>query len=167
METRDVNRAYENIVTRLRAVRRQWRWLIFSESVLKCFAILALLMTSTLIILTVSFQAWQSPFSRWIRIAILLFAIGGAIYAVIRTLILPLCGKFTDIAVAARLESTQTETEFSSQNRILSAIQLRKNLTDNPLGYAPEFIEHLIVQAGQDVEQLQPERVFQTRVSED
>ena len=157
-----MNRAYENIMARLRAVRRQWRWLIFSESVLKCFAILALLMTSTLIILTLSFQAWQSPFSRWIRIAILLLAIGGAIYAVIRTLILPLFGKFTDTAVAARLESTQTETEFSSQNRILSAIQLRKNLTDNPLGYAPEFIEHLIVQAGQDVEQLQPKRVFQT-----
>ena len=162
METRDVNRAYENIMTRLRAVRRQWRWLVFSESVLKCFAILALLMTSTLIILTVSFQAWQFPFSRWIRIAILLLAIGGAIYAVIRILILPLRGKFTDTAVAARLESTQTETEFSSENRILSAIQLRKNLTDNPLGYAPEFIEHLIVQASQDVEQVQPKRVFQT-----
>ena len=157
-----MNRAYENIMTRLRAVRRQWRWLVFSESVLKCFAILALLMTSTLIILTVSFQAWQFPFSRWIRIAILLLAIGGAIYAVIRILILPLRGKFTDTAVAARLESTQTETEFSSENRILSAIQLRKNLTDNPLGYAPEFIEHLIVQASQDVEQVQPKRVFQT-----
>ena len=162
MEIQDVNRAYENIMTRLRAVRRQWRWLIFSESVLKCFAILALLMASTLIILTLSFQAWQFPFSRWIRIAILLLAIGGAIYAVIRTLILPLCGKFTDTTVAMRLESTQTETEFASENRILSAIQLRKNLTDNPLGYAPEFIEHLIVQAGQDVEQLQPKRVFQT-----
>ena len=162
METRDVNRAYENIMTRLHAIRRQWRWLIFSESMLKCFAILALLMASTLIILTLSFQAWQFPFSRWIRIAILLLAIGGAIYAVIRTLILPLSSKFTDAAVAARLESTQTETEFASQNRILSAIQLRKNLTDNPLGYAPEFIEHLIVQAGQDVEQVQPKRVFQS-----
>ena len=161
METRDVNRAYENIITRLRTVRRQWRWLIFSESVLKCFAILALLMASTLIILTLSFQAWQFPFSRWIRIAILLLATGGAIYAVIRTLILPLRGKFTDTAVAARLESTQIETEFASENRILSAIQLRKNLTDNPLGYAPEFIEHLIVQAGQDVEQVQPKQVFQ------
>ena len=95
-----MNRAYENIMTRLRAVRRQWRWLIFSESALKCFAILALLMASTLIILTLSFQAWQFPFSRWIRIAILLLAIGGAIYAVIRTLILPLRGKFTDTAVA-------------------------------------------------------------------
>ena len=157
-----MNRAYENIMTRLHAIRRQWRWLIFSESMLKCFAILALLMASTLIILTLSFQAWQFPFSRWIRIAILLLAIGGAIYAVIRTLILPLSSKFTDAAVAARLESTQTETEFASQNRILSAIQLRKNLTDNPLGYAPEFIEHLIVQAGQDVEQVQPKRVFQS-----
>ena len=162
METQDVNRAYENIMTRLRAIRRQWRWLIFSESVLKCFAILALLLTSTLIILTFSFQAWQFPFSRWIRIAILLLAIGGAIYAVIRTLILPLSSRFTDAAVAVRLESTQTETEFASQNRILSAIQLRKNLTDNPLGYAPEFIEHLIVQAGQDIEQVQPKRVFQS-----
>ena len=161
METRDVNRAYENIMTRLRAVRRQWRWLTFSESLLKCFAVLALLLTSTLIILTFSFQVWQFPSSRWIRIAILLLAIGIAIYVVIRMLILPLRRKFTDTAVATRLESTQTETEFSSENRILSAIQLQKNLTDNPLGYAPEFIEHLIVQAGRDVEQVQPKRVFQ------
>ena len=162
METRDVNRAYETIMTRLRAIRRQWRWLIFSESLLKCFAILALLVTSTLIILTFSFQAWQSPFSRWVRIAILLLSIGVAIYVVIRTLILPLSRKFTDAAVAMRLESTQTETEFASENRILSAIQLWKTLTDNPLGYAPEFIERLIVQAGQDIEQIQPKRAFQS-----
>ena len=160
METQHVNRAYENIMIRLRAIRRQWRWLIFSESVLKCFAALALLTTSTLVILTFSFQVWQSPFARWIRIAILLLSIGVAVYVVIRMLVLPLCSKFTDVAVAARLESTQTEAEFASENRILSAIQLWKTLAENPLGYAPEFVEHLIVQAGQDIEQVQPKRVF-------
>ncbi|MCE2414541.1 hypothetical protein J4G07_11085 [Candidatus Poribacteria bacterium] len=162
MDGQNVNEAYGNLIDRLRAIQRQWRWLIFSEGFLKCIGIVALVIAGTLIVLTVSFQLWQSPFSRWIRIVILLLSISGAVYAVIRSFVLPLCQKLTDAAVASRLESTQTEASFATENRILSAIQLRKNLTDNPLGYAPEFIEHLIVQASQDVEQIQPKRVFQT-----
>ena len=162
MDGHTVNEAYGNLIDRLRAIRRQWRWLTFSEGFLKCLGMLALVLTGTLVILAISFQLWQFPFSRWIRIAIILLSIGTAVYAVIRTFVLPLCNKLTDAAVAERLESTQTEAAFAAENRILSAIQLRKNLTDNPLGYAPEFIEHLIVQASRDVEQIQPKRVFQT-----
>ena len=161
VKLKNVNEAYGNLIDRLHAVRRQWQWLTFSEGLLKCLGILALVMTGTLVILDVSFQLLQFPLSRWIRIAIILLSIGAAVYAVIRTFVLPLFHKLTDAAVAERLESTQTEASFAAENRILSAIQLRKNLTDNPLGYAPEFIEHLIVQASRDVEQVQPKRVFQ------
>ena len=161
MDRQNVNEAYGNLIDRLRAIRRQWRWLTFSVGLLKCIGILALVMAGTLIILAMSFQWWLSPFSRWIRIAIILLSIGGAVYAVIRTFVLPLCRKLTDAAVASRLESTQTEEAFAAENRVLSAVQLWKTLENNRLGYASEFVEHLIVQASRDMEQVRHRRVFQ------
>ncbi|MCY4567701.1 MAG: hypothetical protein OXD49_05270 [Candidatus Poribacteria bacterium] len=161
MDRQNVNEAYGNLIDRLRAIRRQWRWLTFSVGLLKCIGILALVMAGTLIILAMSFQWWLSPFSRWIRIAIILLSIGGAVYVVIRTFVLPLCRKLTDAAVASRLESTQTEEAFAAENRVLSAVQLWKTLENNRLGYASEFVEHLIVQASRDMEQVRHRRVFQ------
>ena len=61
MDRQNVNAAYGNLIDRLRAIRRQWRWLTFSEGLLKCIGILALVMTGTIIILAVSFQLWQFP----------------------------------------------------------------------------------------------------------
>ena len=162
MDKQSVNEAYGTLIDRLRAIQRQWRWLTFSEGLLKCLGILALIMAGAAIILSMSFQLWQFPASRWIRIAITLLSIGSAVYVVIRACVLPLCQKLTDAAVAARLESAQTEASFAAENRILSAVQLWKTLEDNRLGYAPEFVEHLILQASRDVEQIQPKRVFQT-----
>ena len=162
MDRQNMVAAYGNLIDRLRAIRRQWRWLTFSEGLLKCIGILALVMTGTVIVLAMSFQLWQFSFSRWIRIAIVLLSIGGAVYAVIRSFVLPLCNKLTDAAVASRLESTQTTEVFATENRILSAVQLWRTLQDNRLGYAPEFVEHVIVQASRDVEQMQHKRVFQS-----
>ena len=162
MNTENVNRAYENLIAQLRTIRRQWRWLIFSEGLLMCVGILALVMAVVFIALALSLRTGQFSFSHWIRIGILVLSIGIAIYAVLRTLVLPLRRKLTDAAVAARLESVQTETEFASENRILSAVQLQKTLANNPLGYAPEFIEHLIVQTSTDMEQVRPKQVFQS-----
>ena len=161
VEAENVNEAYGNLIDRLRAIQQRWRWLIFSQGLLKCIGILALVMAGTLIVLTVSFQLLQSPFSRWIRIAIILLSIGGAVYAVIRTFVLPLCQKLTDATVASRLESTQPEASFAAENRILSAVQLWKTLEDNRLGYASEFVEHLILQASRDMEHVQHKKVFQ------
>jgi len=161
MDTQNVNQAYENLIARLRAVRRQWWWLTFSEGLLKCIGILALITGAILTLFAVSFQVSQSTFLFWVRIAVLLLAIGIAVYTLIRSLILPLCRKHSDAAVAARLESTQIESELASENRILSAVQLRKNLTDNRLGYAPEFIEHLILQTDQDLKNIQHRQIFQ------
>ena len=162
MDTQNVNKAYENLIARLQTVRRQWWWLTFSEGLLKCIGILALVTVGTLIILTINIQAWQSPFLLWLRVGILLLAVAIGIYTLIRTLILPLCRRFTDAAIASRLESTQVESELASENRILSAVQLWQNLTDNRFGYAPEFIEHLIIQTDEDLKNIQHRRVFQT-----
>ena len=163
MNTQNVNKAYENLIARLGAIRRQWWWLTFSEGLLKCISILALVTVGTLIILAINIQAWQSPFLLWARVGILLLSVAiGGIYTLIRTLILPLCRRRTDAAIASRLESTQAESELASENRILSAVQLWQNLTDNRLGYAPEFIEHLIIQTDEDMKNIQHRRVFQT-----
>ena len=162
MNTQNVNNAYENLIARLRAIRRQWWWLTFSEGLLKCIGILALVTVGTLIILTINIHAWQSPFLLWARVGILLLSVAISIYTLIRTLILPLCHRRTDAAIASRLESTQAESELASENRILSAVQLWKNLTDNRLGYAPEFIEHLIIQTDEDMKNIRHRRVFQT-----
>ena len=162
MMRQSVDRAYENLIAQLRTIRRQWRWLTFSLGMLRCLGILALVMTVVPLILTLSSRLWQSPFSRWVSIGILLLSIGIAIYTVVRTLVLPLRRKLTDARVAALLESAQTESEFASENRILSAVQLQKTLEDNRLGYAPEFIEHLILQTRRDMEQVQGKPVFQS-----
>ena len=162
MDRQNVNVAYGDLIDRLRAIRRRWRWLTFSEGLLKCIGILALVLTGTIIILAVSFQLWQFPFSRWIRIVIVLLSIGGAIYVIVRSLVLPLRNKLTDAAVASRLESTQTSETFAAENRILSAVQLWRTLQDNRLGYAPEFVEYLVIQASRDMEQVQHKRVFQS-----
>ncbi len=162
MNTQNVNNAYENLIARLGAIRRQWWWLTFSEGLLKCIGILALVTVGTLIILTINIHAWQSPFLLWVRVGILLLSVAIGIYTLIRTLILPLCHRRTDAVIAARLESTQAESELASENRILSAVQLWKNLTDNRLGYAPEFIEHLIIQTDEDMKNIRHRRVFQT-----
>ena len=162
MNRQNVNQAHENLIARLHAVRRQWRWLTFSEGLLKCVGMLTLVMVGALVILNVSFQIGQAPFLRWVRIGILLLSIAVAVYIVIRALIIPLSKKFTDAAVASRLELTQGQSELASENRILSAVQLWKNLTDNRLGYAPEFIEHLIIQTDQDMKHIQRKQVFQT-----
>ena len=161
MDTQNVNHVYENLIARLNAIRRQWWWLTFSEGVLKFVGILALITVGTLIILAVSFQSSQSPLLFWIRIGVLLLSIGIAIYTLIRTLILPLSRKHTNAAVASRLESTQAESELASEDRILSAVQLWEDLKDNRLGYAPEFIEHLILQTDQDMKNIQRRTVFQ------
>ena len=162
MDRQNVITAYGNLIAQLRAIRRQWRWLTFSEGLLKCIGILALVMTGTVIILAMSFQLWQFPFSRWIRIGIVLLSIGGAIYAIIQSFVLPLCSKLSDAAVASRLESTQTAETFAAENRILSAVQLWETLENNRFGYAREFVEHLIVQASQDMEQTQHRQIFQS-----
>ena len=162
MNKQNVNQAHENLIARLHTVRRQWWWLTFSEGLLKCIGMLTLVMVGALVILNISFQIRQIPFLLWVRIGILLLSIAVAIYIVVRSLIIPLSKRFTDAAVASRLESTQGQSELASENRILSAVQLWKNLTNNRLGYASEFIEHLIIQTDQDMEHIQQGQVFQT-----
>ena len=144
-----VNDAYQKIIAALRTVRWTWRWLTFSEGVLMCIGILACTMTGALV-------CFALPLPRWLRIGIILLGIGIGIWTLVWFLLRPLRRKLTDATVAAHLE----KTEPAFQSRILSAVQLKKTLTENQFGYAPEFVEQLIFETAREVEQIQPKQVF-------
>ena len=58
MQNQNINQIYQSITNRLSAVRRTWRWLILSESLLKWLSALAFVMLAGLL----SFQLPLPPF---------------------------------------------------------------------------------------------------------
>ncbi|MDE0315585.1 MAG: hypothetical protein OXM61_11825 [Candidatus Poribacteria bacterium] len=151
MSNQNINQVYQSIITKLSAVRRTWRWLIFSESFLRLITTLALVMTVILF-------CFQLPLHHILRSGIVVLSIGVAIYITIQMLIRPLLRKLPNSTVAAYLEKAYPNIE----NRILSTVQLKPTLENNRLGYAQEFVEQLIFQTQQDVQKIESKKIFQT-----
>jgi len=151
MSTQNTNQIYQSIITKLSAVRRTWRWLIFSENFLRLLTTLALVMTVILL-------CFQFPLHSLIRSGIVILSVGIAIYITFRILIRPLLRKLPHSTVAAYLEKAYPNIE----NRILSAVQLKPTLENNRLGYAQEFVEQLIFQTQQDVQKIESKKIFQS-----
>ncbi len=145
------NQVYQSIIDKLNAVRRNWRWLIFSERLLKLLTVFAIALTVVLLI-------FQLPLNPIVSSLLLVVFIGLGIYITLRVLIIPLTKKLTYAKVAAFLETFYPSIE----NRILSSIQLRPTLDENRLGYATDFIERLILQTQDDIVQIKSETIFQT-----
>lgn len=154
MENKNIGQAYQTIIRKLKTVKSQWRFLIFSEAFIRWFGFLAFTMTAVLL-------AFQLPFNQTIRSFILLCSIGVAIYLTIRIIILPLTRRITFSKVAAYLEQTYPNIE----NRILSSVQLNKTLEDNRLGYATDFVEQLIHQTQHEIDKIQSKNVFRKEFS--
>ena len=150
MSNQNINQVYQSIITKLSAVRRTWRWLIFSESFLRLLTTLALVMTLILL-------CFQLPLHSLIRSSIVILSVGIAIYITFRILIRPLLHKLPHSTVAAYLEKAYPNIE----NRILSTVQLKPTLENNRLGYAQEFVEQLIFQTQQDVQEIESKKIFQ------
>ncbi len=150
MSNQNINQIYQSIISKLNAVRRTWRWLILSESFLKWLGTLAYVMTAVLL-------CFQLPLHHILRSGIVVLSIGVAIYITIQMLIRPLLRKLPHSTVAAYLEKAYPNIE----NRILSTVQLKPTLENNRLGYAPEFVEHLISQTQHDVEKIESKKIFQ------
>ena len=150
MQNQNINQIYQSIIARLSGVRRTWRWLILSDSILKWLSALAFVMIAVLL-------CFQLPLPNYFRTAIVVFSIVSAIYITFRMLIRPLLRKLPDTTVASYLEKTYPNIE----NRILSTVQLKSTLEDNRLGYAPEFVEQLIFQTQHDVEKIELKKIFQ------
>ncbi len=151
MSTQNINQIYQSIIAKLSAVRRTWRWLIFSESFLRWITTLALVMTVILL-------CFQLPLHSLIRSGIVILSIGIAIYTTFRILIRPLLRKLPHSTVAAYLEKAYPNIE----NRILSTVQLKPTLENNRLGYAQEFVEQLIFQTQHDVQKIESKKIFQS-----
>ena len=141
MQQNTPHQVYQTIIDKLNTIRRNWRWLIFSERLLKLLSIFAIALTVVLLI-------FQLPLNPILQSLLLVVCIGFGVYITLRVLIIPLTRKLTYSKVAAFLETFYPSIE----NRILSSIQLRPTLDDNRLGYAPEFIEQLILQTQNDIE---------------
>lgn len=145
------NQVYQSIIDKLNAVRRNWRWLIFSERLLKLLSILTIALTVVLFI-------FQLPLNPILSSLLLVVYIGFGVYITLRVLVLPLTKKLTYSKVAAFLETFYPSIE----NRILSSIQLRPTLDENRLGFATDFIERLILQTQDDIVNIKSSTIFQT-----
>ncbi len=154
MSNQNTNRIYQTIIAKLITIRRTWRWLIFSDSLLRWFSTLAIVMTGVLLLLYL-------PLPRLFRGGIVVVSFGLLIYFTFRILVLPQLRKFSHTKVAAYLEKSYPNIE----NRILSAVQLKPTLENNRLGYAQEFVEQLIQQTQDDVEKIEQKQIFQTEYS--
>ena len=154
MSNLNIDQIHQSIISKLSVIRRTWRWLIFSNSLLRWFSTLAIVMTGVLLVLYL-------PFPRFLRSGIVVISLCIALYFTYRILVLPQLRKYSHAKVAAYLERSYPNIE----NRILSAVQLKPILDDNRLGYAQEFVEELIQQTQNDVEIIEQKNVFQNEYS--
>lgn len=151
MSNQNINQIYQSIISKLSVIRRTWRWLIFSDSLLRWFSTLAIVMTGVLLVLYL-------PLPRLFRSGIVVISLGIALYFTYRILVLPQLRKYSHTKVAAYLEKSYPNIE----NRILSSVQLKPTLENNRLGYAQEFVEELIQQTQDDVEKIEQKKIFQS-----
>ncbi len=151
MSNQNINQIYQSIISKLSVIRRTWRWLIFSESLLRWFSTLAIIMTGVLLVLYL-------PLPRLLRSGIVVVSLGIALYWTYRILVLPQLRKYSHTRVAAYLEKSYPNIE----NRILSSVQLKPTLENNRLGYAQDFVEELIQQTQNDVEKIEQRKIFQS-----
>ena len=141
---------YQEIIDRLHALRRQWRLLLFSHSLLRWLGALALALVPALVIDQIL------PLPRFLRMGLVLLWLGVGVYAAFRYLIRPVVQKLTDARVAAYVEAHYPGFE----NRILSAVQLKPEMENNRFGYASVFIERLIEGTHQLMAEIESKKVF-------
>lgn len=150
MSNPNTEQSYQEIINRLHALRRQWRLLLFSHSLLRWLGALALALAPALIIDQIL------PLPRFLRMGLVLLWLGIGVYAAFRYLIRPVFQKLTNARVAAYVEDYYPGFE----NRILSAVQLKPEMENNRFGYALGFIEQLIESTHQLMGEIESRKVF-------
>ena len=150
MSNPNADQSYQRIINRLQSLRTQWRLLLLSHTLLLWFAVLAITLAAALVI------DLLLPLPRLLRMGLVLLWLVIFVYTAFRYLIRPIFQKLTNDRVAAYIEASYPGFE----NRLLSAVQLKPEMEHNRFGYALEFIEKLIEQARQSLDQIQAKRVF-------
>lgn len=146
--------SYQRIVNRLRSLGLQWRMLLIFQGLLLCSGVMAVALSVALVI------DQLLPVPRSIRMGLALLALGIGVYTFIFNFIRPVFGRLSINRVAAYIERSYPGFE----NRILSAIQLQPEIAHNRFGYALEFINRLIEQARQSIDEIKTKRVFRQEI---
>ena len=150
MSNLNTEQSYRDIIKQLHSLRKQWRLLLFSHSLLRWLGAVALALVLAFIIDQVL------PLPRLFRMGLVLLWLGIGVYAAFRYLIRPVCQKLTNARVAAYVENHYPGFE----NRILSAVQLKPEIENNRFGYALGFIEKLIESTHQLMDEIESQKVF-------
>ena len=150
MSNSKTERSYREITNRLHSLRKQWRMLLFSHSLLRWSGTIALALAFAFIIDQIL------PLPRLFRMGLVLLWLGIGVYAAVRYLIQPVFQKLTNAHVAAYVENQYPGFE----NRILSAVQLKPEMENNRFGYALGFIEKLIENTRQLMDEIESRKVF-------
>ena len=150
MSNSNTEQSYQEITNRLHSLRRQWRLLLFSHSLLRWLGILVLALALAFIIDQIL------PLPRPLRMGLVVLWLGIGMFAAFRYLIRPMFQKLTNARVAAYVESHYPGFE----NHILSAVQLKPEMENNRFGYALGFIEKLIEGTHQLMDEIESKKVF-------
>ncbi len=150
MSNTNTEQTYQEIINRLHSLRKQWRLLLFSHSLLRWLGTIALALTFAFIIDQIL------PLPRLFRMGLVLLWLGIGVYAAFRYLIQPIFQKLTNARVAAYVENHYPGFE----NRILSAVQLKPEMENNRFGYGLGFIEKLIEGTHQLMDEIESRKVF-------
>ena len=150
MSNLNTEQSYQEITNRLHSLRKQWRLLLFSHSLLRWLGTIALALALACFIDQIL------PLPRLFRMGLVLLWLGIGVYAAFRYLIQPVFQKLTTARVAAYVENHYPGFE----NRILSAIQLKPEMENNRFGYALGFIEKLIEGTHQLMDEIESRKVF-------
>ena len=118
MSNSNTEQNYQEIINRLHSLRRLWRLLLFSHSLLRWLGAVAVALALALVIDQIL------PLPRFLRMGLVLLWLGIGVYAAFRYLIRPVCQKLTNARVAAYVENHYPGFE----NRILSAVQLKPEM---------------------------------------
>ena len=155
MTSQNTNQSYQTIINALQSLRTQWRLILLSQSVMLWFGILALTLAGILVV------DQLLPLHRVLRMGLVIVWLAVGVYTGFRYLIRPVFQKLTHNRVAAYIETSYPGFE----NRVLSAVQLKDEIENNRFGYALAFIEKLIEQARESIEQIHPKHVFEREFS--
>ena len=150
MSNLNTEQSYREITNQLHSLRKQWRLLVFSHSLLRWSGTIALALALAFIIDQIL------PLPRLFRMGLVLLWLGIGVYAAFRYLIQPVFQKLTNAHVAAYVENQYPGFE----NRILSTVQLKPEMENNRFGYALGFIERLIENTRQLMDEIESRKVF-------
>ena len=150
MSNTNTEQTYQEIINRLHSLRKQWRLLLFSHSLLRWLGTIALALAFAFIIDQIL------PLPRLFRMGLVLLWLGIGVYAAFQYLIQPVFQKLTNARVAAYVENHYPGFE----NRILSAVQLKPEMENNRFGYGLGFIEKLIEGTHQLMDEIESRKVF-------